>query len=330
MVSALAVTASASLALTGCAASAADADAESTATRTVQDAYGTVTVPVAPKRIVALDEYAAVELLALGVTPVTVYGTLDSKVSAAVLEAAGVPVKADTAFLNAPDYEALAADRPDVLVLSDAGPLPAKRAKLGEVAPVVGLSFADGWKKALTQAGDAFGASERAAGIERALSAQLDTTKAAIPAGSTLSIVYGYSGALYIPETTTVMSTLAAEVGLGRPAAETADTTTSAEGQITFSPETLAEHQATATAVLAGGYYTADLVRQQPLFPALEQAEPRGVHDVDGDTWYANNVFAVSWILDDLTAVYSGSGNVGAVSDASARWSAFLAAVSAR
>lgn len=313
------------LSLTACGGASEQAASEvasEAAVRTVANAFGTTEVPSDPQKVIALDEYAAIEMLALGVKPTKVYGTLDSKVSAAVLEAAGVEVPSETAFLQSPNLEKVAAEAPDLIVMSNAGPLPEYAEQFGAIAPTIGLSFSEGWEKALTETAATFGKEAEAEKITARLEASI--AEASVAKAESLSIVFGYGGTLNSPQPSTVMAQLVEQVGLSRPEAETSDTVTSSEALTTFSAEALEQHDADAMVLLADGYYDAGFVKSQKLYDKLGQVQDNRVFEVDGDTWFANNVFAVQWILDDLSAIFAGDGEVGEVADAQARWDEFV------
>ncbi len=318
----------ATLLLAGCGAAAtADAEAPQATPRSVDNPIGTTEVPLSPQNVIALDEYAAVQLLSIGVKPDKVYGTVDSTISVAVLESAGVEVTPDTSFLQSPNIEKLAADAPDLIVLSNAGPLPEWVEQFSGVAPTVGFDFQGDWQKSLTQAADTFGRTEQAAKVTAALEKSVTEAKSIVPQGDSLSIVFGYNGSLNSPQPGTVMSLIAEQVGLTRPEAETSDTTENVESLTAFSAEALEQHAADTMVLLDEGYYDADYVRDQKLFDRLPQVEADRVFDVSGDIWFASNVFAVQWVIDDLEAIFSGEGEVGTVEQAGTRWQEFSAAV---
>src|SRR3546814_18886129 len=121
------------LLLTVAGASACSSSAESdtaSATRSVTHEHGTVEVPASPQRILALDEYAGLSALALGVKPTVVYSTLRSDVSKSILGEQGVEVLDKPTFFANPAVEEIASVEPDEILMSNAGPLPSLFAQI--------------------------------------------------------------------------------------------------------------------------------------------------------------------------------------------------------
>ncbi|GII26370.1 ABC transporter substrate-binding protein [Planosporangium mesophilum] len=123
-------------ALGACGTSATPAAAGNGAqTRTVKTAFGDVTVPAAPKRVIALGDTVLDSALVLGVTPV---GTLSSRggntVSTYLADKAGsVPIVGTVRETN---LEAVVTAKPD-LILAAAGTAQAQYDALKAIAPTV-------------------------------------------------------------------------------------------------------------------------------------------------------------------------------------------------
>jgi len=112
------VLAAAATALTACADSttAAAPEASAHAANTVSTLYGDVSVPAGAKRIVALDFPEATALADLGITPVGI-GSYTPDFPAYTTAFKDVPNVTDSA--GAPDYEKIAALKPDLIVTDE-------------------------------------------------------------------------------------------------------------------------------------------------------------------------------------------------------------------
>jgi iron complex transport system substrate-binding protein len=108
------------LALVGCSAPSGDTDAPGAAageTRTVTDVVGDeVEIPVDPQRIVALDEPAALNLLAIGITPDVAFQGWKTVVPAELLESRGIEILTTAGYY--PELEEVAALDPGLIVIS--------------------------------------------------------------------------------------------------------------------------------------------------------------------------------------------------------------------
>ncbi len=306
--------------LAGCSALAPEPVPIPDETRTVVQVAGNVEVPVAPRRVLALDEYAALNMLTVGVRPDLVFATLSSEVNGHVLREAGVAVQYEPTFLTEPDVEKIAAAAPDMIVLSEAGPLPASFAQINAVAPTVVLPYSRPWRHVLTATGTALDRPEEAADLIARLEQRIREVRSTFGGPRTLSVLLGWDGLIYTAADSTPLASLVEEAGFTRIPAERG-LPTSQDGTISaISPETLGAHDADAAALLTGGYYDAALVRGTATWAQLPVASR--ATDVDGDMWFGSHPFAISWILDDLAAIAAGDP-AGARADAPARWAAF-------
>ncbi|GAA4994445.1 ABC transporter substrate-binding protein [Pseudonocardia tropica] len=151
--------AAAVLALSGCAGGTGTGDAPAGPTRTVEGAFGPVEIPVDPRRVAATDFYTTYALLDVGFTVVataqaTVGGVLPSLQAAYdAIPKIGTPQQ--------PSYEAILAQRPDLILGTLVPNLPADLpGRLGAVAPT--LLFPAGsspgtWQERAVKAADAVG-----------------------------------------------------------------------------------------------------------------------------------------------------------------------------
>jgi iron complex transport system substrate-binding protein len=169
----------------------------------------------------------------------------------------------------------------------------------------------------------AFGREEAAAAVVAHVDARVAELRDRVAARPlSVSVLLGWDGGIFTPTRATPVAALLEEAGIGRPDVQRDPP---AQGDPTISgvsPEDVAAHDAAVVAVLTEGYYDAATVRDAPTFASLADHAV----DVDGDTWLGSHPFAISWILDDLTALADGTNRVGTVADAAGRWTAFSAA----
>ncbi|OLT12420.1 hypothetical protein BJF78_04300 [Pseudonocardia sp. CNS-139] len=69
-------------------------------------------MPADPRRVVALDEYSAMNAYSLGIEPVAVFGSFGSEISATVLGEAGITVTPAPTLFQSPPIEQIAGLRP--------------------------------------------------------------------------------------------------------------------------------------------------------------------------------------------------------------------------
>lgn len=323
---ALAVMMGATLLVSACSSgSSADEPSHSDAVRSVTHELGTVEIPTEPQRIVVLDEYAAMDLVSVGVTPAHVYRSLQSETSGAALEKTGIDLIDDPTFLTSPNLEALAALNPDVLVMSNTGPLVPVYDQLSEVAPVVALPFATDWREILAATGQAFGVEAEAERVTTVLDARVDAVRADVANGSgTTSVLLGFQGIIMTPASDSPLSLLLDDVGIVRPTVEQNNPSEAgSDATIMVSPESLADHAAGTNVVLSGGYYDPTVVTGAPTFTGSTVAL------ADGDAWFGSHPFGIFWVLSDLDLLAHGDTVLGGAKDAATRWAEYSALIAA-
>lgn len=146
--------------------------ADDGATRTVTTPLGTYDVPVAPRRVIAVDSRLELEpALALGL-PVVGHG-YDQP-------APWVPAPPNSTFVGAPvDLEQVLRLEPDLVLCTnlDNETWPSRR--LAEIAPVLTTEFTDPWRTNLNRLADWLGGPDRAATALVGFEAELDRVRAA-------------------------------------------------------------------------------------------------------------------------------------------------------
>lgn len=191
----------ASLALVACGsddASQSAAPAESA--RTVEHKFGTTEVPEDPQRVVTVGYTDQDAILALGVTPIAVgnfgggYDWRKRPWARAALKGAEPKVVSDQQI----NFEAVAAQRPDLIIGINAGLKQADYDKLSRIAPTVAQSgdyidFGMPWDEQTRLVGQALGRTEEAERVVADVEGQFEAFRAAHPQlkGQTAILAYG-------------------------------------------------------------------------------------------------------------------------------------------
>ena len=208
---ALAATATA---LVGCSVGGDDADASET---------GESSAVPAPQKLLALDEFAALNALTLGVKPDTVFATLQSQAAKEILQSEGIEVVDKPTFFQSPDVEQIAAVHPDRILLSDVGSLTSITVQANEIAPTTVLAYAAPWREVLNTAATGTGVeSPKLAKSCRGSRPNLPK----YPERSRRNrrrcqCWWGFSGGIYTVIPQSPMSSIIEEAGFGRPASRT-------------------------------------------------------------------------------------------------------------
>jgi len=295
-------------------------------TRLVDTELGQVEVPLRPERVVALDEYAALNMMALGHEPVLVFASYQSEVGGVVLDDAGIEVQAATAE-EGPNFEAVAAALPDLIVYTTEGAVAPSFERLSEIAPAVSLPYNVPWREAITATAEVFGEEgegQRLIGVLEDHLAPLQEAVAAEP--RSMSVLGDTYGLVFGASMDSPLAAVLEEAGFDRPAAQaegTPDPTFTAA--VVTSLETIGDHDADLVIVLSGAYYRAETFLEAPTFQVLPAVQDGRSFVVDGDMWFGTYPFAIYWLVEDLRALQAGEGQeaVGTLDDVDARWAAF-------
>lgn len=295
-------TAAGLLALSGCRAETGpDAGSSPTPTapgeREVTHALGRATVPAEPQRVIAVDEIAALAVLGLGITPLAAYASTGDRIAQQVLTEAGVDLR-PSALVELPSREDLLAAEPDLIVgLGADAPIGTEYASVSEVAPTVVLSIEGEWRELITTTAQIFGREEVAADQIARIEARLDAARDAAT-GTVLSLL-GYTSVPYTMPSHSPVSTLIADAGFERPAAqqEPADSYS-----IPLSSEVLGDHDGDLVVIPDGQYYDAQKLASDPVVKTFSGAL---VHPV-AEVWFGVSAFAFHAIAADLEALATG------------------------
>jgi iron complex transport system substrate-binding protein len=324
----MAVTALVGLCLSGCGGSddqSVDQSADETtftasATRpdspavTLTDATGETTITVTTDRVFAADELAAVQLLALGVTPIATTTWLGDLGAQAVADHAGVELL-DTAG-DAPPIETLAAD--DVqLVIGTGHPFNLAAAdQFRGVADTVITDFTSSWEDQLRVVAQAVGRQDRAEAVIAAVNARITSTahdvETAGLTGETVSVI-GFRpgfGPLAVAQNS-LAGTILTTIGFERPAAQQVD------GEppfpiVTFSEEVLTDHDADVIVEFVGEAFGDQRLTESPL---LASSFARTVY-VAGQPWATSSPLAAITILADIERAIIDGGEPTDADDA--------------
>lgn len=287
----------------------------------VEHAVGTSEVPTGAETILALDENAAFILWELGLDPEVVYGSYLTVYTSLVADDRGVEIVPHS--LSAPSIEASAALAPDVIIGTDHPATIDAYDLWGEVGPTVLFPYREPWEVHLETVASAFGLDDLAAERTANLQADIERVAAEIDAAfetpPTVSIVFALGGAPFaLPDMLTATADLLDELGLDRPAAQRVDVD-EAFPFVSFSAETLTDHDADFVIVASGGIY--EDMSELPLFPSLTGTAVMA----EGEYWLAaSHPFAISWILADIEAVVLDGGEPRSGADTLAHWTEYL------
>lgn len=294
--------------------------------RVVTHEFGETSVPADPSAVVAIDEYAALDLLSVGITPSVVFTTWGSEIGQDILREAGATI-VPVAMGDGVSAETVLAQHPDLVVFTSIGDPTFYDSIAGEVPTLPIPSTTTPWRDKLVVLGDAFGEQDRAADLTAALEARLDALHDAAAWPSSVSALMYNSGILAVPTGSAPSSQLFGELGITMPSLQRAPSE-SGSPYAPLSPELLGEQDADLVLVFAEGVYDAAAVEATPGFSALGAVARGDVAEVNGDMWFGTHALAISWMLDDLEALTAHRlDGVGTAADAVARSERFEALV---
>ena len=275
--------------------------------------------------VVALDDFAALNAMSLGVQPDLVLEVFGYTSTAAVFADAGVPTQPYGSGL---DVEQVLAAGPDVVLgVSLPTTLEAEDELRAAVPGTTVLDYTASWQEQLTATAAALGVPERAPALQERLDADLAALAADLEAaglaGAAASVLAESDG-VFSPPPTTPAGTVLADVGLGRPAAQQQATAPDTPF-VPVSPEGLTDHAGDVVYLLSGGGYDTTTITGNPLWPTVEAGARAGVHEVSGEAWFGSSAFTVDWIARDLRATLLDGAPAATDADAPARFRAFTA-----
>jgi iron complex transport system substrate-binding protein len=301
------------LLLSGCGAGDSGTDSEA-ATAGSSDATDQV--------VLALDDFAALHALTLGIEPDTVYEVFDYEATSEIFDDLGLETRPYGSEL---DVEAVAALEPDVILGVSIPTTVAVEDQLRDIAPTTVLDYTAGWEEQLDTAAAALGREDDAERVRDRVAEHTDELAGELrDAGLTDTVVsvVGDNGGFFSPPTTTALGSALDSVGLARPPAQQ-QAGDAASPFVVFGAEALADHDGEHLFLLSGGPYLTEGLTGSPLWPGLRAVAAGTVAEVSGEMWLAPSAFSVVWILDDLRAVLLEQGAAAAAADAPARLAEF-------
>jgi iron complex transport system substrate-binding protein len=316
------------LALMGCSTPAGDAGASgasSSETRTVTDVTGAkVELPAAPDRVVALDELAALNLLAIGIRPDVAFQAWKTVVPGALLKSLGIDIRQTAGYY--PKLEEVAALHPGFIVVSTSPARVNEVPDYKSIAPTLRAVFEAQPTQLAQTWGGYFGKPERATAIEQGLAKFAAEVAGEQPdPARSLSALQSYGGSgdasLYYMSAENSLHGIISGAGFNRPKLQNSRSAEAGKhgGWVPFSPETLPGHDADIIAVMSSPQYDPKGVTGLPLFESLKGRAVK----VDGDFWSGGSLFYAYWVLRDLRDFSRSDYEPGGAEEAGERWKAF-------
>ncbi len=269
--------------------------------RTVEGAFGATCIPVAPERIIAMNESVMANLLALDVTPIGVQDWTRRDFTRYLGDTtATVPSVGAT---DGPNYEAMLALDPDLILAMSTDVDAESLALLEKVAPVAVSTVTNvDWRGNLLFTGDVVGKGAAATALVEQTDVRLAEFRAAYaaqaPTDETIAIIRSRADSFNIYWTDSFISELVTEAGLQMPAAFQAITerSLSLEAIPLLTSDKLFvmvrnEQESGMFSAMAGNALWATL-------PAAQNDE---VYVVNWSVWVAGwNIIGTNLVIDDL------------------------------
>lgn len=274
-----------------------------------------------PGVVVALDDFAALNALSLGVRPDVVFDVFNYETSKAIWADQGItPVPYGSEL----DVEKVIAAKPDIILGVSIPTTVSQKATLEKVAPTTILDYTADWRTQLTQTAQALGRTEQATTITGRIDADLAALKKDLGAGRVVSILSHNETVYSVPEKTGLGSLLR-DAGLDRPTAQKAQKEATAPF-IDVSLENLTDHDGQAIFLMSGGVYDPKPITSSPLWNRLSAVRDGKVYEVSAEAWFGTSPFAVDWVLDDLRTTLVNGATAAAPTEAAAKFRAFTTA----
>jgi iron complex transport system substrate-binding protein len=284
---------------------------------------GDTTPPTESRRVVALDEFAGLAALSVGIEPVQIDTVFGYATASEVFDHLGVAT--GTAGRDGVDLEAVAALTPTEIIGVSIPTTASAESNLDEIAPTTVIEYTATWQDQLRTVGEALGRVDEAEEVIARVEASVATLKTDLTSagldGTSVSIL-GYRDGLFALSRTGTVGSLLDQLGLGRPAPQDIDTEPT-NPFVPMSAEQLTDHDADVVIVLSGTAYPTEALTASPLWNTLHAVKTDSIALVAAEPWFSANAYGVSWIVDDLRAVLLGEGDVGTDADAVERWTTF-------
>lgn len=271
-----------------------------------------------PGVVVALDDFAAINALSLGVQPDLVLDVFEYPTSRAIWSEFGVTTQPYGTEL---DIEKIIAAKPDIIIGVSLPTTTAAKDKLSQIATTTVIDYTADWKTQLSQVGAALGRDAAAKQVTEKITTSITTLKtdlaATAYAGKPVSVL-GFNGTPFTVPLTSPLGSVLTEAGLDRPAAQKAQVKSTAPF-IEVSAEKLTQHDGAAVFLLTGGAYDPKPFTSSPLWPKLPAVAGGKVFQPSGEIWLGSSPLSITWILDDLRATLIDGGTPAAPAQAGAK-----------
>ena len=303
--------AAAALVLTACgggSSSATDTSEAADQETTVGTAYGDVTVPAEPERVVTLAESALDVSLAVGITPVGTTASRGGDSAPAYLgeDAADIPVVATVAE---PNLEAILEAQPD-LILASPNLAQEQYDALTAIAPTVVPegTIEDDWTAPLHTYAEALGADDELTSALDDVTARAEALAGEGVLDGTAAVVRWAANGPVLMNSALMSGSLLQAAG-ATPVQAAAELGTRPHSD-PLSLENLAQVDADRlflAAFGADGTGALEAARSQPAFTQLQAVQEGATTEVDGSVWSsAAGPIAADLVMDDIEAAVGG------------------------
>ncbi|MGD1944372.1 MAG: iron-siderophore ABC transporter substrate-binding protein [Leptolyngbyaceae cyanobacterium] len=283
--------------------------AASQAHQVIQHAFGEITIPANPTRVVVLGYTLVETVVALGVQPIGAPGSILNEMTYLELDQEAI---ADVGTPERPNLERITALNPDLILTTqqlagESYPL------LSQIAPTVAFDIDERleWRSLARLGAEALGKPAAAAKLSADYETKLAQLKSQAPQNLeaiTASIVFLTPGRIRTMGKATFPGTVLADAGLSRPPSQA-----EGPGLMNISLEALDEIDGDVLFILTPQSDTelatgvqAEIARTQasPLWPHLIAVKNEQVYEV-GPYWGLGSYIAANLILDDLLTYFT-------------------------
>jgi iron complex transport system substrate-binding protein len=277
--------------------------------------------PDDPGVVVALDDFAAMHALSVGVRPDFVFDVFEYETSRAIWADNGIST---VPYGTELDVEKVISAKPDVIIGVSIPTNVAKKDTLAKIAPTTILDYTADWRVQLTEAAKAIGRAEAAQKLVQKVDADIAALKRDLPAGAdrTVSILGQNAVDTFSVPEQSGLGTLVRDAGLDRPAAQKVRKEATSPF-ISVSLETLTDHDAPTMFLMTGGAYDPKSLKASPLWNRLQAVQRNKVYEVCAEMWFAASPFAVDWVVDDLRATLVDGKPAATPAQAAAKFKTF-------
>jgi iron complex transport system substrate-binding protein len=276
--------------------------------------------------VVALDEFAGLSVLALGIKPATIFLIFGYVSAKAIFDAANIKTVAAPA--DGVNLEAVAAVKPTRIIGVSVPTTAMVQDKLNVIAPTTVVEYTASWQDQLKVTGTALDRSDTAnnliSRIEREIGALKTALETAGKAGQTVSVIGAVGIDAFALSRTGLIGSILSQLGMKRPAVQDVETEAT-DPFLPISPEKISDHDADIIFLLSGDGYQSDVLTGSALWPKLSAVQNKQVKNVTAEIWFASTVFGADWIIQDIRATLVNGTPAASSADVLNRWQTFSA-----